>query len=747
MRKVLSILILCVIALSSVAQTSNAKMDAFIKQLLSKMTLDEKIGQLNLQGGWDDSNESSKTAYMQKVKSGQVGGSFNIPNPEKNAKVLQDIAMQSRLKIPVLIGGDVVQGYKTIFPIPLAETMSWDIEGMQRSTAITANEASSQGIAWTFAPMIDISRDPRWGRVSEGVGEDSYLGSLIAAARVKGFQGTDYLKNQNMMACMKHFALYGAPEAGKDYTGMDMSKRIMYDVYLKTYKAAVDAGVGSVMSSFNDVQGVPSSGNKWLLTDLLRKQWGFKGLVISDYTSIEEMKNHGVVETDAEAAALSMNAGMDMDMISEFFLKNLKQLVQSGKVTEKEVDRAAYNVLAAKYKLGLFENPYRYCDTQRAAKDILSEEHLQHALKMAQESIVLLKNNNHLLPLRQTGTIALIGPFAKTEDVQNIGATNASRSPNIYEELTSQINGKAKVLYAKGANISENDMLMERIYQKKDVRSTEALKAEAIGIAKQADVIIAVMGEYGGMTGEAASMADIQLQENQRDLLKELKKLNKPIALVVKNGRPLIIDWENENMDAIIDCWYLGTKEAEAVVNTLLGSFNPSGKLTMTFPRNAGQIPVYYAHNNSSRPEQEGNKYTSKYLDVSSTPLYPFGYGLSYTSFEYSPVALSAATLNNKGKITANVTVKNNGTYDGDEIVQLYIQDVVGSIKRPVKELKGFKKISLKAGASQTITFTITEEMLRFYNNELEFKSEPGKFNVFIGADSDTKNVAEFELK
>lgn len=746
MKKIVFIFFTCSLALASVAQTNESKMDLFIKQLMSKMTLDEKIGQLNLQGGWWTQDGSLDTAYARKVKAGQIGASFNIPQPEKNARLLQDIAMQSRLKIPLLIGGDVVQGYKTIFPTPLAETMSWDLKAIEKSTSITANEASSQGIAWTFAPMIDISRDPRWGRVSEGVGEDPYLGSLIAAARVHGFQGTDYLQSKNMMACMKHFALYGAPEAGKDYTAMDMSKRVMFDVYLKTYKAAVDAGVGSVMSSFNDVQGVPASGNKWLLTDVLRKQWGFKGLLISDYTSIEEMKNHGVVSTDGEAAALSMNAGMDMDMISEFFLKNLKRLIQTGKVQQKEIDRAVYNVLAAKYKLGLFDNPYRYCNEERAAKDILSKEHLDHALQIAQESIVLLKNENNTLPLKAQGTIALIGPFARTENVQNIGATNTERSLNIYEAFTEQLSGKARILYAKGANISENNMLMERIFQKKDSLSAEALKNEAINVAKQADVIVAVMGEYGGMTGEAASMADIQIQENQRDLLKELKKLNKPIVLVLKNGRPLIIDWENENLNAIVDCWYLGNKEAEAIVNVLLGKYNPSGKLTITFPRNVGQIPIYYAHNNSSRPEKD-EKYTSKYLDISSKPLYTFGYGLSYTSFEYSPVKLSANTLLKSGRLTATVTVKNTGKYDGEEIVQLYIQDVVGSIKRPVRELKGFEKIALKAGELKTVSFTITEDMLRFYNNELEFKSEPGKFKVFIGTDSDADNSAEFDLK
>lgn len=735
------------LAVSSFAQTRVNQQDSFIKQLMNKMTLEEKIGQLNLQGGFNDADGKIEIAYAEKIKKGEIGASFNIPNPGKNARVLQDIAKQSRLKIPLLIGGDVVQGYKTIFPIPLAETMSWDIKGMEKSTSITANEASSEGIAWTFAPMIDISRDPRWGRVSEGAGEDPYLGSLIAAARVKGFQGNDYLQSQNMMACMKHFALYGAPEAGKDYTGLDMSRRQMFEVYLQTYKAAVEAGVGSVMSSFNDVEGIPSSGNKWLLTEVLRKQWGFKGLLISDYTSIEEMKNHGVVATDADAAALSINAGMDMDMISDFFSKNLKQLVQNGKVRQATIDRAVYNVLAAKYKLGLFENPYRYCDEKRAAKDIMSAEHLQHALKMAQESIVLLKNERQTLPLKSQGTIALIGPFAKTEDVQNIGATNAARSLNIYEALTEQLKDKATVLYAKGANISDNELLLSRIYQKKDVRSAEELKNEAIETAKKADVIVAVMGEFATMTGEAASMADIEMQPNQRDLLKELKKLNKPIVLVLKSGRPMVIDWEAENMDAVLASWYLGTKEADAIVNVLLGKCNPSGKLTMTFPRSMGQIPIYYAHVNSSRPEIEGNKYTSKYLDISSEPLYAFGYGLSYTSFEYSPVTLSANTLTNSGKLTASVTVKNTGNYEGDEVVQLYIQDVIGSIKRPIKELKGFKKISLKPGESQTVSFSITENMLRFYNNELKLQSEPGTFRVYTGTDSRTHNVAEFELK
>ncbi len=746
MKKTL-LLFFCGAFICSASLAQPVNMHAFIKELMSRMTLQEKIGQLNLQGGWWAPGGGLDTAYARKVKSGQIGASFNIPQPEKNARLLQDLTMQSRLKIPLLIGGDVVQGYKTIFPIPLAETMSWNLKGMGKSASITASEASTQGIAWTFAPMIDISRDPRWGRVSEGVGEDPYLGSLVAAARVKGFQGSNYLQSKNMMACMKHFAMYGAPEAGKDYTAMDMSKRVMYDVYLKTYKAAVEAGVGSVMSSFNDVQGEPASGSKWLLTDVLRNQWKFKGLVISDYTSIEEMKNHGIVATDSDASALSINAGIDMDMVSELYSKNIEQLVKSGRIHQKEIDRAVYNVLAAKYMLGLFENRYRYCDDDRAAKELMSEQHLQHALQIAQESIVLLKNDKQTLPLKASGTIALIGPFAKTEGVQNIGATEAARPVSIYEALSAQLKNKATVLYAKGANISENDMLMQRIYQKKDSLSAEALKNEAVSIARKADVIIAVMGEHGSMGGEAASMANIELQENQRDLLKALKALNKPMILVLKNNRPLIIGWESENIDAIIDAWYLGTKEADAIVNVLLGKYNPSAKLTMTFPRSVGQIPIYYAHNNSSRPEQEGNKYTSKYLDISSEPLYPFGFGLSYTSFDYSPVTLSAGTLIKTGKLTATITLKNSGQYDGAEVVQLYIQDVVGSIKRPVRELKGFEKIFLKAGESRTVSFTITEDMLRFYNNELIYRSEPGKFKVFIGTNSDTKNEASFELK
>ena len=737
--------------------TSDANMNTFVKNLMSKMTLDEKLGQLNLPGAGDiTTGQASSSDIAGKIKAGKVGGLFNIKGVEKIREVQRVAVEESRLKIPLIFGMDVIHGYQTAFPIPLGLACTWNMEAIERSARIAATEASADGICWTFSPMVDISRDPRWGRISEGSGEDPYLGSEIARAMVRGYQGTDLTKNNTIMACVKHFALYGAAEAGRDYNTTDMSHFRMYNEYLPPYKAAVDAGVGSVMSSFNTVDGIPATANRWLMTDLLRKQWGFKGFVVTDYTAINEMIDHGMGDLQT-VSALALKAGIDMDMVGEGFLTTLKKSMQEGKVTQQDIDVACRRVLEAKYKLGLFADPYKYCDVQRSKTEIYTPENLKAARTIAAESFVLLKNQNNVLPLKKSGTIALVGPLADArENMPGTWsvATDFTKPITVLEGLKNVAGNNTRILYAKGSNLDADSAFVERATMfgktiKQDTSSAETLRQQALDIAAQADVIVAALGESAEMSGESSSRSHIDIPQSQKDLLAALLKTGKPVVLVLFTGRPLTIKWESENVPAILNVWFGGSEAGNAIGDVLFGDVNPSGKLTTTFPQNIGQVPIYYSHMNTGRPLEQGKwfqKFRSNYLDVSNEPVYPFGYGLSYTQFSYSNITLSKDQMRPTEKITASVTVTNTGTREGKEVVQLYTRDMVGSVSRPVKELKGFQKISLKPGESRKVTFTIGINDLKFYNSDLKWVAEPGDFKVFIGSSSADVKEAAFKL-
>ncbi|SDW63979.1 beta-glucosidase [Hydrobacter penzbergensis] len=739
---------------NALAQTpSSSKMNAFITGLMSKMTLDEKIGQLNLPSvGFDVTGPILSQGVEGKLEKGLVGGVFNTYTPAAMRK-LQDIAVKkTRLKIPLLFGYDVIHGHKTIFPIPLGLAASWDLPLIEKTARAAADEASADGLNWVFSPMVDIARDPRWGRVAEGSGEDTWLGSQIAKAMVIGYQGHDLTKQDAVMACVKHFALYGAAEAGRDYNTVDMSERKMFEMYLPPYKAAIDAGAGSVMSSFNDINGIPATANQWLLTDVLRKQWGFKGLVATDYTAILELMNHGLGD-EAQVGKLALMAGSDMDMVSEIFLNRLKKLVTDKKLDVHYIDQACRRVLEAKYKLGLFNDPYRGVSEERAAKEIMSSEKMELARTAATKSIVLLKNQDNILPLNNQQRIAFIGPLVK--DQRNLigcwsGAGDWKKATSFWEALTAQY-PQNNFSYAKGANLIDDPVLVKKLNPHgaaitADSRSVKELIEEAVEHTNKADVAVVFLGESALMSGEAASRSDISLPENQQVLLQALKATGKPIVLVLMNGRPLTLQWEDAHLNAIVETWFAGMKAGNAIADVLFGKYNPSGKLTMTFPRSVGQIPIYYNAKSTGRPFSEGQKYTTQYLDVPNTPLYPFGYGLSYTHFNYSAVSLNKTSIKPSEKLTATVTISNTGKYDGEETAQLYLHDVVASVTRPVKELKGFQKIFLKAGESKTISFTIGAADLKFYNTNMKYASEPGKFKLFIGTNSQEVKETEFEL-
>ncbi len=756
--KILALSIIMLFGLPLLAQkhssSGDPKMKAYIDALMKKMTIEEKIGQLNLPGAGDITTGSmASTNIGKKIKEGKVGGLLNVKSVEKIRAIQKQAVEESRLKIPLIFGMDVIHGYETIFPIPLAQSCSWDMPLIENSASIAARECSADGICWTFSPMVDISRDPRWGRVAEGGGEDPYLGSQIAKAMVKGYQGDDLKKNNTVMACVKHFALYGAPEAGREYNTVDMSYVRMYNEYLPPYKAAVDAGAGSVMSSFNEINGVPATADKWLMTDLLRKQWGFSGFVVTDYTAVMELIEHGIGKDMKDVSALALNAGIDMDMVSEGFLLNAEQLVKEGKVTLKTIDDACRRILEAKYKLGLFDDPYRYCSDERAKNVILTPENRQAARTAAENSMVLLKNENQLLPLDPTKSIALIGPLADNRrDV--IGtwapAANEKNSISVLAGFQNLVGNSAKVTYAKGCNLFTEAEHLKYMYEKgsMDKRTDDEMINEAYHVGSEADIIVAVLGEGSNMSGEAASRTDIGLPGRQLELLKTLLKTGKPIVLVLMNGRPLTIGFEVANVPAILEAWHGGSETGNAVADVLYGKYNPSGKLTMTFPVNLGQIPIYYNHKNTGRPyvSNENDKFKSQYLDVENAPLFPFGFGLSYTSFNYSDLKLDKQKISATGTLNISVKLTNTGKYDGSEVVQLYIRDMIGSITRPVKELKGFQKVFLKAGESRELNFTITPADLAFYNSDLQFKAEPGEFKVFVGTNSVNGLEASFEL-
>ena len=738
-------------------QADKGKMDQFIDNLMGKMTLQEKIGQLNLPvSGEIVTGQAKSSDVAGKIRKGQVGGLFNVKGVE-NIREVQKIAVeQSRLKIPLLFGMDVIHGYETVFPIPLALSCSWDMEAIKESACIAAKESSADGICWTFSPMVDICRDPRWGRMAEGGGEDPYLGSEISAAMVKGYQGDDLTDKNTIMACVKHFALYGAPEAGRDYNTVDMSHLSMFNNYFPPYKAAIDAGVGSVMTSFNVVDGIPATGNKWLMTDVLRDRWGFDGFVVTDYTAISEMIAHGMGDLQ-QVSAMSLSAGTDMDMVADGFLTTLEKSLKEGKVTMAEIDKACRRILEAKYKLGLFDDPYKYCDASRVKKDIFTAENRTVARKIATETFVLLKNENNLLPLQRKGKIALVGPLANTKanmpGTWSVAAAS-DKYNSLYESMKQSLAGKAEVLYAKGSNLmydaqreAEATMFGREM---RDPRSAQELLDEALNVASQADVIVAAVGESSEMSGESSSRTNLEMPDAQRDLLTALKKTGKPVVLVYFAGRSTVMTWEQENFPAILNVWFGGSEAADAICDVVFGDVSPSGKLTTTFPKNVGQIPLYYNHLNTGRPLEAGkwfSKFRSNYLDIDNDPLYPFGYGLSYTTFCYGDLQLSNNSMNERGKITASVTVTNTGNYDADEIVQMYIRDMVGSVARPVKELKGFERIHLKKGESRTVSFDITAEQLKFYNSALNWVCEPGEFEVMVGGNSRDVQTKKFSLQ
>ena len=726
---------------------ADPKMDQFINNLLSKMTLDEKIGQLNLPSSGDFVTGEAKSSDIgKKVEEGKVGGLFNIKGVEKIRDIQKVAVEKSRLKIPMIFGMDVIHGYETTFPIPLGLASSWDMKLIEQSAQIAAQEATADGICWTFSPMVDISRDPRWGRVAEGSGEDVYLGSQIAKAMVHGYQGNDLSDKNTMMSCVKHYALYGAVEAGRDYNTVDMSRIRMYNEYLPTYKAAIDAGAGSVMASFNEVDGIPATANRWLLTDVLRNQWGFQGFTVTDFTGINEMVNHGIGDLQ-HVSALALKAGIDMDMVGEGFLTTLKKSLNEGKVTQAEIDQAVRLILEAKYRLGLFDDPYKYCDVKRAKTEIHTQQNRSIARSISSQSMVLLKNANELLPLKKGGTVALIGPLG--DNPENLPGTwsvaaKHSETISLLRGLKETMGDKVSFMYAKGSNFEYNAELEARsaMFGKnsyRDNRPVEQIIKEAVEVAKKADVIVAALGEASEMSGECSSRSDIGVPQAQKDLLVELKKTGKPIVLVLFTGRPLVLNQETEIADAILNVWFPGSEAGYAISDVLFGKVNPSGKLPMSFPRSVGQIPLYYNYKNTGRPESEEDKFEkfkSVYLDIPNSPLYPFGYGLSYTTFNYSDISLNSSKLQGDQTLKASLTLTNTGKYDGSEIVQLYIRDINGSITRPMKELKGFQKIMLKTGESKTVTFDITPEDLKFYNSDLKYDWESGDFEIKIGGNS-----------
>jgi beta-glucosidase len=746
MKKNLLLFATLMISMFAFSQNSkDAKKQKFVKDLLAKMTLEEKLGQLNLPASSDFvTGAVSSSDIAQKVKDGKVGGVFNIRSVTK-IKELQTFAVNNtRLHIPLLFGMDVIHGYKTIFPIPLGMSATWDMPLVERAARIAASEASADGIQWTFSPMVDLTRDPRWGRVSEGNGEDAFLSSAIAKAMVHGYQGDDLSAQNTIISCVKHYALYGAAEGGRDYNTTDMSRVRMYNEYFPPYKAAVDAGVGSVMVSFNEIDGVPASGNRWLVDDVLRKQWKFNGFVVSDYTGIPEMTNHGVGDFQT-VNALAMNAGVDMDMVGEGFLNTMKKSMEEGKVTLAQINKACERILLAKYDLGLFEDPYRYCNEQRSATEVFTAANRAEARKIAAQSFVLLKNNN-VLPIATGKTIALVGPLADAKEnmtgTWSVGADNA-KSVSLLKGLTNAVGINGKVVYAKGSNLEEDAEMQNRqtMFGKdiaRDNRTADEMIKEALAVSANADVIVAAIGEGAESSGESASKSNIDIPEAQKRLLKALVATGKPVALVLFNGRPLTLNWEAANVPAILDVWFAGSEAGDAIADALLGKVNPSGKLSMSFPQNVGQIPLYYNHKNTGRPltGKWFSKFQSNYIDVSNEPLYPFGYGLSYTKFEYGDVQVSAKELKGAQKLTVSVNLKNTGAVAGKEVVQLYIRDVVGSITRPVQELKGFNKIELAAGESKTVSFEVTPALLKFYNSDLKFDWEAGEFEIMVGPNS-----------
>jgi len=747
--KIATLLILALAAAATAAaqvaaplQQDGRDEDRFVSDLMSSMSLEEKIGQLNLlSSSWDITGPTLKEDYREDVQAGKVGAIFNA-HTAAYTRELQELAVeQTRLGIPLVFGYDVIHGYKTIFPISLGEAASWDLAAVEKAARVAAVEASAAGVHWTFAPMVDIARDPRWGRISEGAGEDPYLGAQMARARVKGFQGDDLAAPDTLLATAKHYAAYGQAQAGRDYHTTDMSLRELWDTYLPPFRAASEAGVATYMTAFNELNGVPATASEYLLKDILKTRWGFKGFVVSDYTAVDELVPHGFARNQKHAAELAINAGVDMDMQGASFLTHLPELVEEGGVDLATIDMALKRVLTMKHRLGLFADPYRYSDVQREKAEIYRPEHLEAARDMARKSIVLLKNERRVLPLESRDlSLAVIGPLADSK-ADMIGSWSAAGDPakkpvTLLEGIRARLGGAGSVRYEKGASYG---------FDASGRRGFDA----AIAAAESADVIVAAMGESRDMTGEAASRTSLDLPGNQQALLRELRRLGKPIVLVLMNGRPLSIGWADEHVDAILETWFAGTQGGHAIADVLFGDYNPSGKLPVTFPRNVGQVPLYYNMKNTGRPygaDDAEQKYRSRYLDVPNTPLYPFGYGLSYTEFEYSGMTLDRKEMAAGETITVSVRVTNAGEVDGEEVVQLYTRDLVGSVTRPVRELKGFRKILLKKGDSRRVRFELTPADLAFHRQDMSYGAEAGEFRVFVGANSVDLLQASFRV-
>ncbi len=733
------------------ADGGDREMDRFVDSLLSEMTLEEKIGQLNLVpvDGSAMTGPVTESATGDRIAKGEIGALLNVMSPAKMLELQQAAVTESRLGIPLLFGMDVIHGYNTVFPIPLGLSATWNPESIERSARISAVEASAQGVNWTFSPMVDISFDPRWGRVAEGSGEDPYLASLIAAAYVRGYQG-DLSRNDQILACVKHFALYGAPEGGRDYNSVDMSRQRMYTDYFPPYRSAVEAGAGSVMAAFNDVEGVPAAANKWLLGDVLRRDWGFDGFVVSDWDAVREMTVHGIGDLQ-EVSARGLRAGLDMDMASQGLWGTLKASLDAGEVRMEEVDRACRRILRAKYRLGLFGDPYKYHDTTRVRSDVFTPEHRAEARRIAAESFVLLKNKDRLLPLAPGGTVAVIGPLADNKPnmlgTWTMGADLYS-AVSVLEGLRTVVGDRVELLYAKGSNMTYDKEMEDRVTQNwgmpykhfdRDGRSAAQLEAEALAVARRADVIVAVMGEAAELAGEGASRACLDIPDAQKELLKKLTRIGKPVVLVLFAGRPMTLVWEDANVDAILNVWFPGTEAGLAVADVLFGNAEPGGRLTMTFPRTVGQVPLRYSCKSTGRPADEAGTiraYVTGYIDETVLPLYPFGYGLSYTDFRYGELELDRTQMAPGESITASIRVTNTGERPGSEVVQLYIRDRMASVTRPVKELKGFRKIRLEPGETQRVDFTIDAEMLKFHTPDLRYVYEPGEFEVMVGPNS-----------
>lgn len=729
-------------------QAADKEMDSFISDLMGRMTLEEKIGQLNLSGGDIPGVLSGANGIDDIIKQGLLTATGWTEVEE--LRRLQGLAVDSsRLGIPLLCGVDVIHGFRTVFPIPLASSCSWDLDLIEKSARIAAIEASSNGVSWTYSPMVDIARDARWGRIAEGAGEDPWWGARIAAAMVRGYQGEDLKDEATIMACVKHFALYGAAEAGRDYNTVDMSRLEMYNDYLAPYEAAVKAGAGSAMSSFNLIEGIPASGNKWLLTDLLRGEWGFNGFVVSDYDAIGEMTPHGLGDKK-EVSAMALNAGMDMDMMTQGFLTTLKESLEEGLVSKKEIDQACRRILEAKYKLGLFDDPYKYVNIERSKANTLTDEFVDFAREIAAKSIVLLKNDKGVLPLRKQGTIAVIGPLSdNTQDLLGMwSGTCDQKSLTIIDAVKEALGGNGRVVSAQGCNFTNNPKLAESSWLPCDPAQNDRLIAQAVSTARGADVIIATLGEPRSWSGEACSKADIGLDPAQQKLLAALLATGKPVVLVLCNGRPLTLEWEDANCPTIVEAWHGGAGAARGLADVLFGDVNPSAKLTTTFPLRLGQVPIYYNAHNTGRPQNLEDHYTSRYLDCPNEPLYPFGYGLSYTTFNYGEIKLSADSASgDKGSIKASIDVTNTGAVAGEEVVQMYIGDPAASISRPLKELKGISKIALEPGETKTVEFTITTDCLSFYGSDYKYHWEPGEFNLFIGTNSRDNKQTTFTWK